>query len=266
MPHHHATAHQPSAPARTREAPDLGYHWIWTWGHLFPAILFGAAAAIIAMFGLPWWLWLWPALVAAWAFSAFLVMRFLVAMNHIPRPPSNVAFASDANRVLDVGCGSGRLCIAIARARPAATIVGLDNFSATYIRGHGEANTLENFRVAGIAGRATVRTGDMRDMPFEDHSFDLVTSSAAIDHLPEDEIRKTLHEVRRVLVPGGQFFLAVSVPNVWMAITFGPLVLPRLRNRAFWRQAFAEAGFTMQGEGALGASAWFLARSEPVGT
>ena len=125
---------------------------------------------------------------------------------------------------------------------------------------------IENFRRAGIADRATIRTGDMRDMPLDDHSFDLVMSSAAIDHLPEDDIRKTLSEVRRVLVPGGQFFLAVSVPNLWMAITFGPLVLPRLRKRAFWRGAFADAGLSLEGEGTLGASAWFLARSEPVGT
>lgn len=250
MPHHRAARH----------APDLGYHWIWTYGHLFPAALFGAAATLVALFGLPWWLWLPPALIAAWAFSAFLVMRFLVRMNEIPRLPASARLVSDGDRVLDVGCGSGRLSIAIGRSSPTASIVGLDNFSATYIAGHSAANTEENLRLAGIDRRATVQSGDMRAMPFDDQSFNAVVSSAAIDHLPEDDIRKTLSEARRVLVSGGQFFLVVSVPNLWMGVTFGPLVLSRLRKRAFWREAFAEAGLAVHGEGALGASAWFLAR------
>lgn len=250
MPHHQSA----------RRSPDLGYHWLWTWMHLFPAALFGGAAALVAAFGLPWWLWLPPAVIATWAFLAFLVMRFLVRMNSIPRVPSRLRLASGGDRVLDVGCGSGRLSIAIGRSSPTARVTGLDNFSAAYIRGHGAAKTEENYRLAGIAERANVRAGDMRDMPFEDQSFDLATSSAAIDHLPEDDIRKTLGEVHRVLVPGGRFFLVVSVPNIWMAMTFGPLVLSRLRNRAFWRAAFAQAGLAMEDEGSFGASAWFLAR------
>jgi hypothetical protein len=60
----------------------------------------------------------------------------------------------------------------ILRERPAATIVTIDNFSATYVRGYGEQKTMLNFRETGVAVRAHVRTADMRELPFADGSHD----------------------------------------------------------------------------------------------
>jgi SAM-dependent methyltransferase len=139
-------------------------------------------------------------------------------------------------------------------------VVGLDNFSAGYIRGHGAANTERNLGLAGIAERATVQPGDMRDMPFADGSFDAAASSAAIDHLDTGDLHTTLGEVRRVLKPGGQFLLLVSVPNVWLMLAFGPLIAGRLKDRAFWRAALAGAGLAIEREGTVRTHAMFLAR------
>ncbi len=250
MPHHRTT----------NASADLGYHWIWTWGHLIPGSLFTAATALAVLLGAPWWLWLPLALIALWAFAGFLVMRFGVRMNQIPGLPTNAFLTTDGGTVLDVGCGSGRLSIAIARSRPAASVVGLDNFSAGYIHGHGISNTERNFQLAGIAERVTVQTGDMRDMPFEDGSFDAAASSAAIDHLEPAEIRQTLGQVHRVLVPGGQFLLIVIVPNIWLTIAFGPLLFGRMKGRRFWREALGEAGLSLEDEGTMCATAWFLTR------
>jgi len=250
-----------TAAVPSSSSPDLGYHWVWTWGHLIPAALFGAATAAMALVGAPWWAWAPLAVIATWAFAGFLVMRFGVRMNQVRKLPDTTFLASGTGRVLDVGCGSGRMSISIARARPRATIVGLDNFSASYIRNHGPANTERNFRLAGLGTRATVRSGDMREMPFENHSFDAAASSAAIDHLQPDDIRRALGEVSRVLVPGGQFLLMVIVPNAWLTIAYGPLIW-RMRRRAFWREALAEAGFTVDREGSAGTTALFLAGSK----
>ncbi len=240
-------------------SPALGYHWVWTWGHLIPALVFAAAAAVLLLLGVPWWGWLLPAILALWAAAGFLVMRLGVRMNSIPGLPAPAFLADGSGRVLDVGCGSGRMAIAIARERPSVTITGLDNFSAGYIRGHSPENTGRNFRLAGLEGRATVQPGDMRSMPFEDASFTGAASSAAIDHLDSQGIAETLREVRRVLVPGGQFLLVVIVPNLWLTIAYGPLIW-RMRRRQFWRDALAAAGLAVEAEGTARTSAWFLAR------
>ena len=243
------------------EKVDLGYAGRWTYGHLLVAVPVGAAAAALAAVDAPWWTWLPVGLVAGWLFAGFLVMRVGVRMNEIPR--LRVAeFADNAVRVLDVGCGSGRLSIAIARARHGATIVGLDNFSAEYIEDHGAARTEHNFRVAGIDERTELKAGDMRDMPFPDGEFDAGASSAAIDHLEPGDIRKTLGEVHRVLKPGGQFLLLVSVPNVWLTIAWGPLIAGKLHGRAFWRDALREAGLGIQSEGTVRTAAMFLTRRD----
>jgi SAM-dependent methyltransferase len=242
------------------QSPDLGYSWKWTYGHLIPASMFAAAAATVALLGVPWWVWLPLSAIALWLFSGFIVMRFGVRMNQIPALPAKAFLAKGGGRVLDVGCGSGRTSISVARSRPAAIVVGLDNFSHEYMRNAGAPNTEKNFRLAGIAERATVQTGDMRDMPFEDSSFDAVASSAAIDHLKLPEIRQTLAQVHRVLVPGGQFLLMVVVPNVWLTIAFGPLMHGKLQGRRFWRDALGEAGFVLEDEGTVRTTAWFLTK------
>jgi hypothetical protein len=47
--------------------------------------------------------------------------------------------------------------------------------------------------------------------PYPDASFDLVFSGQTIEHITEDEAKKMLAEIRRVLVPGGWFCL--DTPN-----------------------------------------------------
>ena len=248
MPHH-----------RTSPSPDLGYHWSWTWGHLILTTIFAAATGGVLVLGAAWWLWTPLAAVASWTLAGFVVMRFVIRMNEISDLPTVSFLPAGEGTVLDVGCGTGRISIAVARARPAVKVTGLDNFSADYMRDHSDTNTERNFRLAGISERAALQSGDMREMPFEDGSFDAAASCAAIDHLKPADIPKALSEVNRVLRPSGQFLLMVLVPNIWTLLAFGPLVHHGIGNRRFWRQTLADTGFTLDDEGTSMGCAWFLA-------
>ncbi len=90
-------------------------------------------------------------------------------------------------RVLDLGCGAGHSLDLLAPRES----VGVDR------------------KPAALAGqpRQTV-VADMRDLPFEDGSFDLVVNGYMLDLLPKDDIPRALAEFRRVLRPGGRLVLS----------------------------------------------------------
>jgi SAM-dependent methyltransferase len=79
--------------------------------------------------------------------------------------------------------------------------------------------------VESRCGPVQYRYHSMVDLsPYPDASFELVFSGQTIEHITEDEAKKMLAEIRRVLVPGGWFCL--DTPNRRVtALQLGPDVL-----------------------------------------
>jgi len=104
-------------------------------------------------------------------------------------------------KVLDVGCGTGGVTI------PAKQRVGKTGGAA------GIDPAPEMIAVARKkADRAKLdidfRVGVIESLPYADASFDVVTSSLMMHHLPHELQVKGLAEIRRVLKPGGRVFIA----------------------------------------------------------
>lgn len=104
-------------------------------------------------------------------------------------------------KVLDVGCGTGGVTI------PAKQKVGITGIAA------GIDPAPEMIAVARKkADRAKLeidfRVGVIESLPYPDASFDVVTSSLMMHHLPHEVQVKGLAEIRRVLKPGGRIFIA----------------------------------------------------------
>jgi ubiquinone/menaquinone biosynthesis C-methylase UbiE len=118
-------------------------------------------------------------------------------------------FVADGGRVLDVGCGNGRL-LQLFQGR-AISYTGLDQ-SAELI-----AIAREKYP------HHTYVIGDMRSLPFPDASFDAVYCIAAFHHLPEDVSRRTaLEEMKRVLAPGGTMILINwNLRSAWAEKKYG---------------------------------------------
>jgi SAM-dependent methyltransferase len=235
-----------------RSLIDFGYTWPWTHGHLVVA---GVAAALL---GLAWWRrWHWLpklafGLVAVWAIAAFLVVQAVLRYNDLPTIPTPAYLASGTGRVLDLGAGSGRSSIMVLLERPKTTLVALDDFSATYIRGHGPDKLKANLRAAGVDGRAEVVSADMRKLPFENATFDALVSTYAIDHLPSGDIPGALAEAARVVRPGGEFLLEIMYPDPWMRFAYGPVMMHGAnagRIRARWPAMLEAAGFRVVEQG-----------------
>jgi 2-polyprenyl-3-methyl-5-hydroxy-6-metoxy-1,4-benzoquinol methylase len=100
-------------------------------------------------------------------------------------------------RVLDAGCGIGYGAAILARAG-AAAVTGTDIAEQVVEVARGTAPEGVSFAI-----------GDVRDLPFDDDSFDLVVCFEVIEHVEEQD--RCLDELRRVLDRGG--VLVVSSPN-----------------------------------------------------
>jgi 2-polyprenyl-3-methyl-5-hydroxy-6-metoxy-1,4-benzoquinol methylase len=97
-------------------------------------------------------------------------------------------------RVLDAGCGSGKVAIPLARAGYRVAGMDLVREGILEMRGRGEFDLV---------------TGDVRSLPFKEESFDAVVCYDVLQHLLEPERVKAAEEIRRVLMPGGIAFIEV---------------------------------------------------------
>lgn len=114
------------------------------------------------------------------------------------------------DRVLDVGCGTGRLTRWIAeRLGPGGGAVGMDPLV--------DRIAIARARSAGVAA-LTFEVGQAEDLgAFPDESFDVVCLSAVF-HWVADKL-KAMIEFRRVLRPGGRVGLTTLPPELQVANT-----------------------------------------------
>ena len=110
--------------------------------------------------------------------------------------------------IVDVGCGRGLLLNAAARRLTTGKAIGIDLWQNTDQSGNNPEAALANARAEGVADFVEVKTGDMRDLPFEDQTVDVIVSSLAIHNISNAEGRtKAVQEIARVLRPHGQVAL-----------------------------------------------------------
>ncbi len=101
------------------------------------------------------------------------------------------------DRVLDAGCGSGRLIPLICAAvGPQGSLVELDFAPDMVNIARGKAKN----------GRVEFIVGDAHSLPMPDGDFDKVIALALLPHL--DDRGAALKEFRRVLKPGGMLVIA----------------------------------------------------------
>ncbi len=110
------------------------------------------------------------------------------------------------HKVLDVGCGPGRLALHIAEVVGAGgRVCGIDAAEEMVELAASKAEK------AGV--EVDFRVASAGDLPFEDASFDRVVSTLVYHHLPDEVKVASLGEIRRVLAPGGRLVIFDFAPG-----------------------------------------------------
>lgn len=110
----------------------------------------------------------------------------------------------DGGTGLDVGCGSGALTIAAAKRNPRAQMLGCDIWSGAYKAVFTKKRCEENAEAEGVSN-VRFTEGNAVHLPFEDESFDAVTSNYVYHNIAGQNKQKLLLETLRVLKKGGTF-------------------------------------------------------------
>lgn len=135
----------------------------------------------------------WDSRVEAWeevaATDAFLALRDRLRDEASPQPDDHI---------LDLGAGTGLVTLALAPHAHAVT--ALDISSAMLDRLHAHAAS------AGVSN-VELMNADMRSLPFDDETFDLVVSNYTFHHLEDAGKEIALSEARRVLMPSGRLIV-----------------------------------------------------------
>ena len=117
----------------------------------------------------------------------------------------NILNVCGDENILDVGCGRGLYLVGAAKRLVTGKITGIDIWQSEDLSGNHMDNTIKNAVVEGVRDKVKIETADMRKMPFESETFDMVLSSFAIHNIYDPlERRNALLEITRVLKVGGK--------------------------------------------------------------
>ncbi len=124
-------------------------------------------------------------------------------------------------RILDVGCGSGKQTLALARMAP-CQITAVDVYDC-FLDILNESVSRENLK-----GSITTMNASMFELPFEDEQFDLIWSEGSIYIMG---FEKGLIQWKRFLKPGGY---QVASEMTWLRKDIPKEIFD------FWKSAYAE--------------------------
>jgi ubiquinone/menaquinone biosynthesis C-methylase UbiE len=140
-----------------------------------------------------------PGMGRDWLLPLYDPFTRLIGIESAHRKLADQVALESAERVLEIGCGTGNLALLVKRMRPQLEVVGLDPDPKALARAARKA------RRAGLP--LELDCGFADELPYADGSFDRVLSSLMFHHLEADLRGASLRQVLRVLRPGGSLHL-----------------------------------------------------------
>ncbi len=159
-----------------------------------------------------------PAAGHAWLTGSYDFTVALSMRERAWRPALVAAIGSDlphGGTAVEVGCGTGSLTIALAQARPDATVIGID----------GDPEILELARRKPGAERVTWLEGLAGSLPLAAASADVALCSLLLHHLSDGTKAAALEHTASILRAGGTLHVADWGPPRGPAAALGARAL-----------------------------------------
>lgn len=137
-----------------------------------------------------------PGLGRPWLLPLYDVLTRLAGIRALHARVTELAEIGSGEAVVDVGCGTGNLSLAVLAAQPGARVTGLDPDQGALLRAARKA------RRRGVP--LTLVQGYADRIPAEDASLDHVVSSLALHHVDDEGRVAFARDALRALRPGGR--------------------------------------------------------------
>jgi SAM-dependent methyltransferase len=147
--------------------------------------------------------------------------------------------------VIDVGSGTGRTAVQMAKRLDTGRLVGIDIWDTMELGGNSPERAYKNAEIEGVRDKVEFKFGNVLEIPFDNDVFDIATCSSVLNNLPGEKNRiKALKEIFRILKPGGKCMLLEPLRNLRTFCAFTPFAVFQLGKREHWKNYAKTAGFS----------------------
>jgi ubiquinone/menaquinone biosynthesis C-methylase UbiE len=183
-------------------------------------------------------LFLWPGI-------GFLVLNLSLGEDSIVAKKISAIKDIFPKEYLDVGCGTGRTTMKIAKILPiSAHLTGIDIFNTNAISGNALQTVQNNARIEGVANKTTFQVGSATNIPFEDNKFDVINESFVLREIHKSNCKKkAINEIYRVLKPNGYLFVVERDRKAIRTIALLGIFCFVFKSKAYWHNLLEQNGF-----------------------
>jgi len=218
----------------------LGFLGLFTL--IYGLLIGGIGQIILIIIGLTIVLiFLWPG-IGMTIMNLFL-LRKIPKIDLIPRMKGLKEINNP--QILDVGCGTGRTAIRIAKVlNNGGHLYGIDIYSKLAIPGNALETVQNNARIEKVENKSTFQYGSVTDIPFEENRFDIVNASSVLHEVHNvNEKHKAMQEIYRVLKTDGYLYLGEWNRTAWRLITFTGLCCLVFKHKSYWENLLKDNKF-----------------------
>jgi len=203
--------------------------------------IIGMLGVILSIMGISLMiLFLWPGI-------GFAALNIIIGKKNSEFQGMDILGKIQSPTVLDIGCGTGRTAIKIAKSlTKGGHLHGIDIYNVNAISGNSLATVNRNAEIEGVNDKSLFQYGSATEIPFEDNKFDIVNLSSVLHEVHNYECKeKAMKEIYRVSKSKGFLLIGEWNRYSWQLILYSGIFCMVFQKRKYWDDLIEKQGFTI---------------------